>query len=218
MLVNRYFVVFEPEKAKVNKSTLPFHIGNGFYFLGYGLRKLRGMLAEKFSPCHFREIRDNLFVAVFIRRKRGGKGQLIWSGRIRYVMTFEKAFELSLKKSGYSRLLSERGSPLFVEPLYRDDLFIGYKLRSKTHSGNFEWIRDLTSLDDPLQYLILTQDNKLLLKDVTERYFVFDRDITAIMDMVYINYKALEKYGLMKTRMFFNRIMKLPRYLICLFS
>ena len=184
LTVNRYIVSIPVSTMRQEKFITPFYLGDNKYFLGPLMRDLRKILKNHLKDANFKEMGEDLFVGIFVQRY--AKREFVWSGRVRYVLTFEEAFIMYRYNKRYANIFEDEYSPFFVEPIYKDNNFIGYGLRSKLHAEDNRWIRDLTTVKDLRKYFEIS-GNQILLKDTRLRKYLFDLDVTAILDNVTIS-------------------------------
>lgn len=96
--------------------------------------------------------------------------KIVWMGKIEKLYTFEDAYNIFSNNNEFPELFSDACSPLHVEPINEDGRF-GYKLRSKFHKKNNDWITDIVnSIND----VDIKGDKFLLNKDVPREKLVKD--------------------------------------------
>ena len=73
-----------------------------------------------------------------------GIRKILWLGKITKLLTFEMAYHSFVKNTAFKTMVKAPYSPLHVEPLYdQNNKFKGYKLISKLHKEDNEWIKDI---------------------------------------------------------------------------
>ncbi len=104
------------------------------------------------------------------------------------IMTFERAYNLMKSDKMFEEMFKHQYSPLHVEPIYNEnDRFIGYKLRSKEHEKNDEWILDI--IKSKKDQNIIIEDKRLLLKDPSKRNEIFVRDACFLCENIFFAVK-----------------------------
>jgi len=125
---------------------VPFKVNEKLIFFGPCKKRLRKNLCDEFSIIkqgNFNVSDKKIYVMGLNGYNNKGKRKIVWFGKIKEIFTFEHAYKRYFKKKEFQFLVNHNCSPLHVEPMYTNNDFQGYKLISKMHDKNNEWIEDI---------------------------------------------------------------------------
>ena len=110
--------------------------------------------------------------------------KIVWVGKVKKFLTFEKAYNIFSKTKTYQKLMNEIESPMHVMPKYKDGCFIGYKHRKALHKNSWESdiVKPKTLKDSAL---VRKNGNELILFNASEKKSVFTRDCCFICDNIF---------------------------------
>lgn len=112
--------------------------------------------------------------------------RIVWTGKIKRVMTFEFAWKFFMNKSIIPR-------SLHLKPLSRNGQLIGYQHIGELHLENDKWIWDIINKRRAKTgNLYSLKDSELILKDTRYRQQLFERDCCFICDKLFFAGNGVE--------------------------
>ena len=181
-----------PDKVE---CVVPYKIDEECIFFGPCMKSLRRGLYEGYlqnldgGECDVSN--EELYIVGFngLNAKRIRK--IVWVGKITKIMTFERAYNLMTSeehKEKYEKMFNHPYSPLHVKPVYENNEFIGYKLRSKEHAENNEWVKDIINncKNNPN---VVIENAYLKLKDPSKRKEIFIQDACFLCENIFFAVK-----------------------------
>ncbi len=168
-------------------STVPFEIDDELVFFGPCKIRLREKLYSKYLKGSANGSADvsgeELYImgvnAASERRVR----KIVWAGKIQTVMTFEQAFHLFSADRRFRAMFRLPHSPMHLEPLYKGEQFVGYRLRSKEHEKGDAWVTDVVPAKNQGQ--VRVEGRSLFLLDPSRRKDVLTRDCCFLCENIF---------------------------------
>jgi len=180
------YVVGASNNPDAVECTVPYKVNKDIIFFGPCKKSLREKLYKEYlknSNNGEANVLDDIYVLGVNASNSKKIRKIIWVGRIVKVLTFERAYNVLSSKKEFKKMIEEEDSPLHLEPIYKGGTFVGYKLRSKEHENNSEWVMDVTKNEtDPDVEL---EGKKLLLKDPSKRKEIFIRDCVFLCENIF---------------------------------
>lgn len=171
------YVVKASKKPDVVKCVVPYKINNDTIFFGPCKKRLRENFYESYlKNLHMGEVNapEEIYVVGVNASNPKKIRKIVWIGRVQKVLTFERAYNILSQKKEFEKMMNLEDSPLHLKPIYKNETFIGYKLRSKEHGENNSWILDIIKKRDHPNVNI--NGKKLFLIDPSKRWETFTRD------------------------------------------
>jgi len=175
-----YLYILRWPDADVCEQGVPWAVDEHEIFFGSCKRPLRAELRSEFLGAE--EVCDvsqhDLYLVGLNGVNPERRRNVIWFGKITKLMTFAHAWR-TLTGPRYEEMRSDPASPLHLEPLYEENVLVGYRHASLMHEG--EWIDDLTSRRSLDRFVTMT-DNEVRLLRPDMRHEVFDRDACLLLE------------------------------------
>ncbi|WP_456473117.1 hypothetical protein [Methanocaldococcus sp.] len=178
------------------ECAIPYKIDEESIFFGPCMKLLRRRLYREYlqnlddGECDVSN--EELYIVGFNGLNNERVRKIVWVGKIIKIMTFERAYNLMTDeehKEKYKEMLDHPYSPLHVMPIYENNMFVGYKLRSKEHAEKNQWIKDIIDNYENNPDIIIENDY-LKLKDPSKRKEVFIQDACFLCDNIFFAVKS----------------------------
>lgn len=196
------YIVAAGSSADELTCGVPLKVNNDYIFFGPCMKRYREDLYKTYlknEKIGKKEIdKDIYFLGMSGSKVKNAKKdeirKILWFGKLVAMFTFEHmhyyidSLQNKELKSDFEKIKNLADSPLHIQPIFENNLLIGYELRSSYHFG--KWFNDIASDKSKLR---ISNKKKVILKNPDEHHEVFDRDCCLLFENIfYAEGKGLE--------------------------
>ena len=188
------YIVAAGKSADKLTCGVPFGVNNDHIFFGPCMKNYRKSLYEEYlkkEKVGRKDIEEDIyFLGMSGSKVKDAKKdeirKILWFGKLLSVFTFESmhifidSIEKKELKTDFEKMRALSDSPLHIQPIFDNDMFKGYELRSTYHTS--KWFNDIAGDKSKLNII---NEKTIQLKNFEDRWEVFDKDCCLLFENLF---------------------------------